>query len=74
MGGYDAAVDPGTLLVIAHRISPAVRADRVLVLDGADAVIGDHDELLARSSLYRALVGRWEGADVRVATQKATAR
>ncbi|MER6253195.1 ABC transporter ATP-binding protein [Streptomyces sp. NPDC001584] len=50
---------PGTLVVVAHRISSAVRADRVLVLDGTRAVCGTHAELPARSPLYRELVGLW---------------
>ncbi|WP_329131362.1 ABC transporter ATP-binding protein/permease [Streptomyces sp. NBC_01476] len=49
----------GTLVVIAHRISSARRAGRVLVLDGARAVCGTHDDLPARSPLYRDLVGGW---------------
>ncbi|MEA2151309.1 MAG: ATP-binding cassette, subfamily bacterial RamB/AmfA [Solirubrobacteraceae bacterium] len=49
----------GTLLIIAHRISSALRARRVLVLDGRQALLGDHDELLLRSALYRDLVGHW---------------
>jgi ABC-type multidrug transport system fused ATPase/permease subunit len=49
----------GSLLVIAHRISSALRADRVLLLDAGQALVGDHDELLLRSSLYRDLVGHW---------------
>jgi ATP-binding cassette, subfamily C, bacterial len=53
------AARPGTLVVIAHRISSARRADRVLVMDGVHAVCGTHDELLARSPLYRDLVGHW---------------
>lgn len=57
---------PGTLVVVAHRISSAVRADRVLVLDGTRAVCGTHAELPARSPLYRDLVGMW-GADGGVA-------
>ncbi|WP_320777739.1 ABC transporter ATP-binding protein [Streptomyces sp. CRN 30] len=52
---------PGTLLVVAHRLSSAVRADRVLVLDGVGAVCGTHEEVLARSSLYRDLTGHWNG-------------
>jgi len=33
----------------------------VLVLDGGQpALIGTHDELLARSALYRDLVGYWD--------------
>lgn len=51
---------PGTLVVIAHRISSALRADRVLVLDGAGAVVGDHDSLVRVSPLYRDLLGHWE--------------
>lgn len=50
---------PGTLVVVAHRISSAVRADRVLVLDGSRAVCGTHADLPARSALYRELVGVW---------------
>ncbi|MET7325466.1 ABC transporter ATP-binding protein [Streptomyces sp. NPDC005549] len=50
---------PGTLLVVAHRLSSAVRADRTLVLDGVRAECGTHDELLSRSPLYRDLTGHW---------------
>ncbi len=54
------AARPGTLVVIAHRISSALRADRVLVLDGAGAAVGDHGTLLRTSPLYRDLLGHWE--------------
>lgn len=50
----------GTLIVIAHRVSSALRASRVLVLDGSGAAIGDHDTLRAGSPLYRQLLGHWE--------------
>ncbi|MER6776267.1 MULTISPECIES: ABC transporter ATP-binding protein [unclassified Streptomyces] len=53
---------PGTLVVVAHRVSSAARADRVLVLDGTRAVCGTHEELPARSPLYGDLVGRWNQA------------
>jgi len=49
----------GSLIVIAHRISSALRAQRVLVLDGGPALAGTHEQLLARSALYRDLVGFW---------------
>jgi ATP-binding cassette subfamily C protein len=49
----------GSLIVIAHRISSALRARRVLVLDGRQALAGSHAELLLRSALYRDLVGHW---------------
>jgi len=54
------AARPGTLIVIAHRISSALRARQVLVLDGACARIGDHAALLASSPMYRDLVGHWQ--------------
>ncbi len=52
---------PGTLIVIAHRISSALRADRILVMDGADPLLGTHEDLLERSTLYAELVGHWSG-------------
>jgi ABC-type multidrug transport system fused ATPase/permease subunit len=50
----------GTLIVIAHRISSAMRADRILLMDGADAVLGTHHNLLASNILYADLVGYWD--------------
>lgn len=54
---------PGTLVVIAHRMSSALRARRVLVLDGDRADVGTHNSLLRRSALYRDLAGYWERTD-----------
>jgi ATP-binding cassette subfamily C protein len=48
---------PGTLIVIAHRVSSARRAQRILVLDGSRAQLGDHASLLASSPLYAELAG-----------------
>ena len=72
------AARPGALIVIAHRMSSALRADRVLVLDGARARIGDHAALLACSPMYRDLVGHWQadhdpGTSVCVTSQSAQA-
>jgi ATP-binding cassette subfamily C protein len=54
------AARPGTLIVIAHRISSALRADRILLLDGETSTVGDHATLLAGASpLYRELLGHW---------------
>ena len=48
-----------TTLVIAHRLSTVVRADRVLVLDGGRVVQqGSHAALMAEEGLYRKLVER----------------
>jgi ABC-type multidrug transport system fused ATPase/permease subunit len=49
-----------TLIVIAHRISSAMRAQRILLLNGTDAVAGSHEELITRSGLYAELVGHWD--------------
>ncbi|OLZ74835.1 ABC transporter ATP-binding protein [Streptomyces sp. IMTB 2501] len=54
-----AARPGGTLIVVAHRISSARRAGRILVMDGARTACGTHDELLRASALYRDLTGRW---------------
>ncbi|MEV3853309.1 ABC transporter ATP-binding protein [Streptomyces sp. NPDC050095] len=58
------AARPGrTLVVVAHRISSARRADRILVVDGPRTVCGRHRDLLTRSPLYRDLVGAWDLPD-----------
>ncbi|MEV3990935.1 ABC transporter ATP-binding protein [Streptomyces sp. NPDC049837] len=63
---------PGTLVVVAHRISSALRAGRVLVMDGTRVRVGTHEELMAGSALYRDLVGHWDAADPSPATAPAT--
>jgi ATP-binding cassette subfamily C protein len=50
----------GTLIVIAHRISSAQRAELVLLVDGGRLSGGTHDELLRSSARYRELAGYWE--------------
>jgi ATP-binding cassette, subfamily B, bacterial RamB/AmfA len=50
----------GTLIVIAHRISSALRAKRILVLDGTSARLGDDATLRETSPLYRDLLGHWQ--------------
>ncbi|MBM0240236.1 ABC transporter ATP-binding protein [Micromonospora sp. ATA32] len=62
----------GSLVVIAHRISSALRARRVLVLDGDEPVVGTHEQLLTRSATYRELVGCWD--DLPVPPRAAPAR
>ncbi|MEV8376043.1 ABC transporter ATP-binding protein [Kribbella sp. NPDC056861] len=71
------AARPGSLIVIAHRVSSALRAERILVLDGSDADIGDHQSLLRRSGLYAELVGHWgrvEPEQLEVPADRSTAR
>ena len=48
-----------TTLIIAHRLSTVIDADRVVVLDqGRIVQEGDHQSLLAQEGLYRKLVER----------------
>ncbi|WP_350276088.1 ABC transporter ATP-binding protein [Kribbella sp. HUAS MG21] len=54
------AARPGSLIVVAHRVSSALRARRILVLDGDDVCVGRHTTLLRSSPLYRDLVGHWQ--------------
>ncbi|MEV7283395.1 ATP-binding cassette domain-containing protein [Streptomyces sp. NPDC093252] len=51
-----------TLVVIAHRLTSARRAPRVLVLDGEHTDLGTPGDLLTRSPLFRELAGHWDGA------------
>jgi ATP-binding cassette subfamily B protein len=53
-----------TTLVIAHRLSTVVNADRIIVLqDGEIAEQGTHGELIARGGLYAAMWDRQREAD-----------
>jgi ATP-binding cassette subfamily C protein len=51
----------GTLIVVAHRISSALRAQRIVLMNGAGMITGTHRQLLATTPLYRDLVGHWDG-------------
>ncbi|KQX63450.1 multidrug ABC transporter permease [Streptomyces sp. Root1310] len=52
-----------TALVVAHRLSQAATADRVVVLgDGRVVESGTHDELLTADGAYAALWHAWSGS------------
>jgi ATP-binding cassette subfamily C protein len=56
------AARPGALVVVAHRVSSALRARRILLMDGAAATLGTDRSLRITSPLYRDLVGHWQDA------------
>jgi len=56
-----------TVIVVAHRLSTAARADRVAVIDAGRLVeLGTHDELVTRDGRYAALFASWSASSVRL--------
>jgi ATP-binding cassette subfamily B protein len=61
-------------LVIAHRLSTVVNADKIIVLDkGVIAESGTHDELLAKGGLYAGMWNRQREVDLARETLKRAA-
>jgi ATP-binding cassette subfamily B protein len=59
-GGLVALLEGRTAIIIAHRLSTAMRADRVAVVDGGRIVeIGPHDALVARGGRYAEMYEAW---------------
>ena len=58
-----------TSVVIAHRLSTAEHADRILVVDHGRVVEdGSHRDLIAKGGYYSALYRQWtQGREVRIA-------
>jgi len=47
-----------TCLIVAHRLSTVLGADRIVVMDEGKVVeTGSHEELLGRCSVYQSIAG-----------------
>jgi ATP-binding cassette subfamily C protein len=58
----DAATAGRTTLIVAHRLSQAARADRVVVLDHGEVVeVGRHEDLVDAGGRYAELWRSWSG-------------
>jgi ATP-binding cassette subfamily B protein len=56
-----AVVEGRTVIIIAHRLSTAERADRVVVMDAGRVVeTASHDELVAQGERYAGLWASWQ--------------
>jgi ATP-binding cassette subfamily B protein len=68
------ALEGRTAIVIAHRLSTVVDADRVVVVDGGRIVdIGTHAQLLARGGLYAELYRTQLGREPEITSGELTA-
>jgi ATP-binding cassette subfamily B protein len=57
----DALLENRTAILIAHRLSTAMRADRIVVVDvGRIIEVGSHDELVAAGGRYAEMYTTWE--------------
>ena len=56
----DTLLEGRTAIIIAHRLSTAMRADRIAVVDnGVIAELGSHEELVARGGIYASMFATW---------------
>jgi ATP-binding cassette subfamily B protein len=58
--GLDAVLEGRTAIIVAHRLSTAMRADRIAVVDDGRIVeLGSHQELVAQSGRYAEMFAAW---------------
>jgi ATP-binding cassette, subfamily B, bacterial len=70
----DTLLEGRTAIIIAHRLSTAMRADRIAVInDGRVAELGSHDELVAAGGIYAGMFATWVASGGKTAGTAATA-
>ena len=58
--GLDAVLEGRTAIIVAHRLSTAMRADRIAVVDdGRILELGSHQELVAKGGRYAEMYAAW---------------
>ncbi len=64
----DNVLEGRTAIIIAHRLSTAMRADRIAVVnDGRIVELGSHDELVAKGGIYSGMFATWISHNVAAA-------
>ena len=59
-GALDVLLQDRTAILIAHRLSTAMRADRIVVVeDGRVAEVGTHEELVSAGGIYAEMYETW---------------
>jgi ATP-binding cassette subfamily B protein len=62
----DALLEGRTAVLIAHRLSTAKKADRIVVVDeGRIVETGAHDELVSAGGLYSEMYSTWVSESLR---------
>ena len=58
---FDVLLSGRTAIIVAHRLTTAMKANRIFVVDGGRIVeSGPHDELVERGGRYAAMYAAWE--------------
>jgi len=62
----DIALQGRTAILVAHRLSTARRADRVVVMDNGQIIeVGGHADLVTADGHYAAMYATWEASSIR---------